>query len=454
MSFLLLVSQSTAFRNGQAAAKSKRWADKKGPVLNWYLAWNRIATNLSLLAAVLALFFITMQTAQAQLSTLYSFGDGGDGISPSGIVVGPGGELYGASFYGIYSSGTIFELSASWPFSMTVLYSFGGADGWFPSGEMVFDAQGNLYTTTAAGGKYGYGTVIKLSPSGVETLLYSFPFPGPPSALRTRPMDGATPSSLVFDPQGNLFGVTQNGGINSPACRGLLGGNSSCGTVFEVTEAGTEKVLYRFSGGNDGANPTAGLVLDAQGNLYGTTLEGGANNFGTVFKLSQPGTEAVLHTFASGPDGQYPSSPLIFDTQGNLYGTTCSGGTYGWGTIFKVTPSGSETVLHSFDLGMDGGEPCAGLVVDAQGNFYGSAGLGGAYNSGTLYEMTSSGTFTVLYNFTGGTDGGGPGSLFFQAGGLFGTSGGLFGTTGAGGNTRLCVHKGGKGCGTIFAFSL
>ncbi len=457
MTLLRLVSQCSGLRDVMAGpAESSLVVNEKRSRSNRCFGASRTASYLPLLAAVLALLLVGIVPAHAQLATLYNFENGPDGQTPGGIVVGPNGELYGSSFFGTSGYGTVFDLTTTWPYSLSVLFNFNGVDGWFPSGEMVFDAQGNLYSTTSSGGTFGYGTVFRLSPAGVETVLYNFPFPGAATvSQKHKLLDGATPGPLVVDSQGNLYGVTQNGGVASPGCRRFVNyGNSTCGTVFEVTAAGAEKVLYRFGGGKDGMQPLAAMVLDGQGNLYGTTGAGGTNGLGTVFKLSPAGTETVLYSFAGGQDAVNPSSRLVLDGQANLYGTTCAGGTFGWGTIYEVTASGSESVLYSFTGGADGGEPCAGLVRDSRGNFYGSAGVGGANGSGTLYELSSSGAFSVLYNFSGGADGGGPGELFFEFSPLFGTNGGLFGTTAIGGDTRVCVHKGEQGCGTVFAFSL
>ena len=194
---------------------------------------------------------------------------------------------------------------------------------------LVSDLQGNLYGTTLLGGSNDVGTVYKITPGGTETVIYNF----------SGEMDGAGPSAgMIFDAQSNLYGTTLEGGGGSLCSKGVFPG---CGTVFKLDPNGTETVLYRFTGGADGAGPLS-LVLDNKGNLYGTTVEGGASNRGTVYEITAAGTEEVLYSFTGGTDGQFPGN-LVMDAQGNLYGTTSSGGGYvcqqhGCGTVFKLKP--------------------------------------------------------------------------------------------------------------------
>ena len=312
--------------------------------------------------------------------------------------------------------------------SEKVLYSFsGGSDGANPAGALVADKAGNLYGTTSQGGSSnctaGCGIVFELTPPATrggmwsETVLCRF----------TGGSDGAAPeSNLTFDAAGNLYGTTAGGG-----------GASHAGTVFELappsTKGGawTEKVLYSFAGGSDGESPVAGLVLDAAGNLYGTTFFGGTTNAGTVFQLMPPATEGgawtekVLHTFGRGNDGLDPQAGLIVDNRGALYGTTITG------TVFKLAPPAwSEKVLFNFTGGGSNGSwPCA--PISRQGSLYGLTRLGGSQsNTGTAFQLSpASGgawTETTLYSFTGGDDGGEPcGTLIFdQAGNLYGTASG------------------------------
>ncbi len=271
-------------------------------------------------------------------------------------------------------------------YTYSVLDTFTGADGKGPTGSLVLDAQGNLYGAAFEGGAYGAGTVFKVDTTGAVTVLYSFTGTGG---------DGVTPIGVVLDAQGNLYGSTSGGGAF---------GN---GTVFKVDTTGAETVLYSFTGaGGDGADPSGGLVLDAEGSLYGTTNFGGAYYLGTVFKVDASGHETVLYSFTYGVDGRYPDS-VVLDAQGNIYGTTFRGGTDNNGTVFKVDASGHETVLHSFGKRPDGALPSGGLVLDAQGNLYGTTGGGGeiycgqGYDGcGTVFKMDTSGNETLLYSFS------------------------------------------------------
>lgn len=249
--------------------------------------------------------------------------------------------------------------------TFTVLHSFTGstADGANPTAGLVRDPAGNLYGTTAFGGltncsvfgDVGCGTVFKLDPSGNETVLHMF-----------TGADGAFPAGgLLMDAAGNLYGTTVNGG-SAGFCR-----NFGCGTVFKLDPSGNFTVLHAFVESSDGGNPTAGLIIDAAGNLYGTAGFGGDFGPGAVFKLDASGNETTLHSF-SGPDGREPSAPLIMDAGGNLYSTTFRGGAADLGNVFKLDPSGNLTVLHDFTGLADGGNPAAGLIMDAAGNLYGT----------------------------------------------------------------------------------
>jgi uncharacterized repeat protein (TIGR03803 family) len=207
--------------------------------------------------------------------------------------------------------------------------------------------------------------------------------------------DGKDPlAGLIADASGNLYGTTFKGGGSRNCYDG-------CGTVFKLTPTGTETVLYSFTSSGDGANPDAGLIADASGNLYGTTHNGGSPNCpyrcSTVFKVTPAGTETVVYSFTGSFDGSGPRGGLIADASGNLYGTTYQGGKYGFGTVFKVTPSGSETVLYSFSDGSDGGEPYAGLIADASGNLYGTSQ--GTDAHGVVFKVTVTGAGNILAPF-------------------------------------------------------
>ncbi len=239
--------------------------------------------------------------------------------------------------------------------------------------------------------------------------------------------DGQNPvANLISDSAGNLYGTTSVGGMYAK------------GTVFEVSPNGAETILHSFGNGNDGQMPFGNLVFDSSGNLYGTTSAGGANGMGTVFELSPNGAETVLYSFGSGGDGQNPYAGLIFDTSGNLYGTTLNGGTYGGGTAFELSPNGAggwtETVLYSFGNGNDGRNPYAGLIFDSAGNLYGTTSAGGTSGKGTAFELSPNAASNgccreiLVYTFGTGTDGASP-----YAGLVFDTSGNLYGTTANGG---------------------
>jgi uncharacterized repeat protein (TIGR03803 family) len=294
----------------------------------------------------------------------------------------PAGNLYGTTIYGGHSRcsggcGTLFKVDTSG--NETVLYRFTGPpDGQYPEANLVRDPTGNLYGTTCEGGGSDSGTVFKLDRTGKETVLHSF----------TGGADGSCPiAGLLRDPAGNLYGTTTRGGAS--ACDPPYG----CGTVFKVDTSGNETVLYRFTGPPDGQYPEANLVRDAAGNLYGTTALGGASacyppyGCGTVFRLDTTGGEVVLHRFTGGADGAEPLAGLVRDAAGNLYGTTGYGGLRDKGTVFKLDTTGKENVLHSF-TGPDGQLPFAGLRRDAAGALYGTTVLGGAFRLGTVFKLS------------------------------------------------------------------
>jgi uncharacterized repeat protein (TIGR03803 family) len=299
-------------------------------------------------------------------TVLYSFTGATDGALPqAGLAGDAAGNLYGTtSNGGADGQGTVFELDATR--TETVLHAFTGRDGAVPSASLIRDAAGNLYGTTSLGGAHHHGTVFKMNPAGREVMLFSFA--GPPT-------DGANPvASLIRDEKGNLYGTAS------------LGGTFNHGAVFKISRTGAESLLYSFAGGADGAQPSAALIRDSAGNFYGTTVAGGLYNVGTVFKLNAAGTETLLYTFTGLADGGQPFSSLIQDAAGNLYGTTLSFGA-GCGVIFEVDQAGKETVLHAFGAVDPGCLSLAGLIQDAAGNFYGTT-LGGDFQSGTVFKFT------------------------------------------------------------------
>jgi len=387
----------------------------------------RLAGTVLALATVLVSTVVATRSAQARTySVRYSFTGGMDGANPSGgLLRDAQGNLYGTTPVGGSTGyGTVFKVNTTGRES--VLYSFTGTgDGAYPTGSLVRDGQGTLYGTTSGGGAYGAGTVFKVDKRGKETVLYSFTGTGG---------DGAYPQAgLVRDAQGNLYSTTWQGGA------------SGVGTVFKVDNTGTETVLYSFKYiGGDGGYPIAGVVRDARGNLYGTTERGGdlkCNNglgCGTVYRVDTTGKETVLHSFTGPGDGIVPNAGLVRDAQGNLYGATSSGGAYAYGTVFKVDTTGKETVLHSFSgTGGDGSYPYVSLVRDTQGNLYGTTAEGGRAYFGTVFKVDKKGKETVLHSFTGpprdGSDS--QGSLVRDGQGI------LYGTT---------YYGGAYGFGTVF----
>jgi uncharacterized repeat protein (TIGR03803 family) len=378
-------------------------------------------------ALAIALAVVATPSAQAQTFTvLYSFtGSGVDGANPdAGLVQDGAGNLYGTTLYGgsgpfgcPFGCGTVFKVDTAG--TETVLHSFGetAKDGESPDdGYLILDGAGNLHGTTVYGGADDSGTIYTLSAAGKETVL-SF----------TSGAKGAFPyAGLILDKAGNGYGTTYARGSGCPPY--------GCGTVYKVSSAGKESVLYSFTGPPDGEWPKSALVRDSAGNLYGTTEYGGANGYGTVFKVATTGKETVLYSFCSQSgcvDGSYPYSGLVRDSAGNLYGTTVDGGAKGYGTVFKVATTGKETVLYSFcsQSGcVDGAYPFSSLVRDSAGNLYGSTQYGGANDdAGTVFEVATTGKETVLHSFcsqSGCADGGYgiSGLLRDSAGNLYGTA--------------------------------
>ena len=351
---------------------------------------------------------VASPSAQAQtFKVLYTFTGNPDGEFPyAGLIRDSSGRLYGTTEAGgPQNGGTVFGVNRAG--EEVTLYNFsGGADGASPSDSLVADPAGNFYGTTACGGASNSGTVFKVTKAGKETVLYSF----------EGGMDGLHPDGgLAIDPAGNLYGTT------------VYGGASNYGTVFEVDRSGTETVLHSFTGGTDGAYPYAGLILDSAGNLFGTTSGGGGFNAGTVFEVDRTGKEVVLYTFSGGADGDGPEAGLARDAAGNLYGTTTDGGnsSCSCGTVFELDTTGKETVLYSFTGGKDGGYPFAAVLSGSGGNLYGTTGRGGDFNNGTVFQLDPTGKETVLYSFTGGTDGSSPrGLVQDSAANLYGTTAG------------------------------
>jgi uncharacterized repeat protein (TIGR03803 family) len=379
------------------------------------------------LVLVITLSFAVGIPAQAQTFTvLYTFTNTDQGWQPdAGLIRDSAGNLYGTTQFGgtVGGFGTIFRLDPSG--NETVLYSFSGTpDGEDPYAGLTADSSGNLYGATIYGGTQGgFGTLFKLSTGGHLTLLHSF---------ASNP-DGADPyGNVIGDPQGNGYGTTQYGG----AAGGF-------GTVFTLDHTGKLTLLHSFSGTPDGEDPEAGLIRDSAGNLYGTTIYGGAaGGFGTVFKLSPSGKLTLLHSFADNPDGANPYAGLAVDSSGNGYGTTKYGGAAGgFGTVFKIDHTGKFSLLHSFSGNPDGVNPLGPVVVDHQGNVYGTTYFGGELGFGSIFKIDTTGTLTILHSFNDSPDGANPiGGLILDS------SGNLYGTTSQGGD----LGCGFSGCGTVF----
>jgi uncharacterized repeat protein (TIGR03803 family) len=390
---------------------------------------------------VFVITFVLSRAAEAQgEKVLYSFTGGSDGGQPSGgVVVDAKGNLYGTTGSGgAASEGSVFEVApnANGTWTETVIHSFAfnGSDGAFPYSGVVFDAKGNLYGTTVAGGPTGQGAIYQLSPGAngtwTEQILYSFQ--GGSDA------GSALWGNLAIDAAGNLYGTSYSGGTYR------------FGTVYELSPgssgAWTEKVLYSFSGGNDGGYPLGvQLAIDGAGNLYGTVSSFGGHDYGLVFELvrGSNGTwaEKVLHAFQGGSDGTDPSGSLVFDSSGNLYGTTLF-------SVFELSPGSSgtwtEKQIHRFTGVPDGANAESGLIFDKAGNLYGTTYDGGAHR-GTVFKLAPNvdGTWseTMLHKFSSsGGDGVFPAfpALAIDA------NGNLYGTTSAGGASNNGVVFGVK----------
>jgi uncharacterized repeat protein (TIGR03803 family) len=320
-------------------------------------------------------------TTGGTVKSLYSFcklascADGTDPRSP--LLQATNGKFYGATFGGgpFDSFGTIYQITSSG--ALTTLYTFCQlsecTDGDVPYGGMVQALNGTLYGTTAGGGAHGGGTVFDIKTTGgTPNILYSF-------CSLSECADGDSPqASLIQGTDGDFYGSTYDGGTFS-----------YYGNVFKITSTGAFTSLHSFDG-TDGDEPNGGLSQATDGNFYGTTQVDGVNGYGTVYKITSGGTLTTLYNFcvsSSCPDGSFPEDPLVQGTDGNLYGTTFSGGAFGHGTIFSITTAGVLTTLHSFD-NTEGGQPESGVVQDTNGTFYGTTYSGGTSNLGAVYSLS------------------------------------------------------------------
>jgi uncharacterized repeat protein (TIGR03803 family) len=376
--------------------------------------------KLSLATMVCAVFLfcaaaVIASPAQSILFRSLTGFNGTNGANPGNmsLVQGADGNFYGTTLFGgANNQGTVFKVTPAG--ELSTLYSFCAqtncTDGSLPDAGLVLGHDGNFYGTTSGGGSYlYYGTVFKITATGSLTTLHSF---------QSYPTDGDAPvAALVEGSDGNFYGTTE------------LGGSGTFGTVFKITPSGTLTTLYNFSDNAKGWYPYAGLVQGSDGNFYGTTFSGGASSdycgypgCGTVFKITAAGALTTLYSFCAQPgcaDGSGPWAGLVQGNDGNLYGTTYNGGAGADGTVFKLTLTGELTTLYSFCVQngcLDGEQPLAALVQAADGNFYGTTSYGGAYGSdyGTVFGITPQGTLTTLHSFAG-TDGSSPWGGLVQA---------------------------------------
>jgi len=390
------------------------------------------------------------------LTVLWSFGrrvgrHPTPGKRPYARLSSDGAVLYGTtSSGGPDNDGTVFELTPSVKgYMRRYIWSFGGQthqDGSTPVADLLLNG-GNIYGTTAEGGAFGYGTVFKLTPSGkgyLESVLWSF----------GKGHDGKMPDAgLVMDASGALYGTTFNGGAYHQVGVCATSGPTGCGTVFKLTPSGTgyhESLVWSFGNNEDGFNPEADLLVDSSGAIYGTTVNGGAYGYGTVFRLTQSGskyTEQILWSLGSGQDAKNPQGGLLPGAGGTLFGTTVRGGTgmtagcTGCGSVFELMPKGSlytERVLFSFctaidrrrmapNLGCaDGALPYGTLISDPSGALYGTTSYGGTGGYGTVFKLTPAGsgyTESVLWSFNYFTDGNSPqAGLTAQGSAFYGTT--------------------------------
>jgi uncharacterized repeat protein (TIGR03803 family) len=424
-----------------------RKEDRTMDTIRTFAVWvSRIYFRIALGALSTLSLFGAIHTVRAQNTpaerVIYSFRPA-TGYYPTGVVRDPTGNLYAATQLGgsdancAKGCGNILKLSSSG--RATVLYTFRPAArtaGPLPIGPLTIDANGVLYGATEIAGQNNLGTVFRVNPSGEEGILHSFDGGN----------DGSYPSGgVIMDSAGNLYGTTGDGG-------GIGCDGSGCGTVYKVTPSGGETVLYSFTGSTDGAYPSGSLLLDSTGNLYGTSQSAGNFNCflfpgegcGTVWKLDTSGNLTVLYSFTGGADGSSPSAGLVMDSTGDVYGDAYLGGNlscnapYGCGVVFEIDCSDNYTVLHTFAGGsMDGQNPDASLLRDVAGNLYGttvyagdlSCSQGGGFGCGVVFKLDGAGNETILHSLSGGTtDGSFPEGALISDG-----EGNLYGATASGG---------------------
>ncbi len=388
-------------------------------------------------SSAIALLMALSQLCSAQnFQVIHNFTGATDGgVPPYTLAQDASGHFFGtANSGGQNGYGLVFRFShvnSGWV--LVPLYNFTGTDGQ-PGWGVALAPDGTIYTNamyaSVLGGPCGTAMQLRPSPNPPHSVFYNWTS----TAMRTyvKNQDGCPTGNLLRDSAGNLYGVTQDGGPNG------------WGSVFELTKTDsgwTENILYAFTGGNDGGAPYSGLIMDNAGNLYGTATAKGAFNQGTVFELSPSGggwTEQVLYSFHGGNDGGQPVAGLIFDNAGNLYGASASWGSGGGGTVFKLAPSGGGSWTYSVLTSLTGADgPVASLTMDASGNIYGTTFMDDSFGYGSVFKLTKSGSnyiYTDLHDFTGGTDGGYPGG-----GVTLDSSGNIYGTAVTGGANGLGV---------------
>jgi uncharacterized repeat protein (TIGR03803 family) len=375
--------------------------------------------------ACVLLVTATVALSAQTLTTLYSF-HGADGSNPyAGLMQASNGNLYGTtSAGGANGDGTVFQITTGG--TLTTMHNFNRfnpTDGSQPYAGLIQATDGNLYGTTYRGGSHNVGTVYRITTTGTMKTLHDLDY---------QP-DGALPyAGLVQATNGAFYGTASNGG-------------GEFGTAFIATAFGQYIPIYTFINSFIGANPVAGLVQASNGNLYGAAASGGSDGCGALFEMTLSGAYTMVHDF-TGDDGCSPQATLFQGSDGNLYGTASAGGGGGqghnYGTAFKITPSGTFTLLHTFD-GTDGTYPTGALIQATDGNFYGTTQYGGAYNQGTIFKVTPTGTVTTLYSFCPQAhcnDGANP-----YAGLILGSDGVFYGTT---------FNGGGGNDGTVFSLSV
>jgi uncharacterized repeat protein (TIGR03803 family) len=417
---------------------------------------NAQISNLSKFACIILLCCCAATASAANFKKLANFNATDGAIPYATLIQATDGDFYGTTLSGGANlgdcafglgCGTVVKITPRG--KLTTLYSFCAqencADGSQPYSSLIQSADGNFYGTTSSGGSNdaqicpdgGCGTVFKITPGGVLTTLYSF-------CALTNCTDGALPlAGLVQATDGSLYGTTYLGGSNG-----------NYGTLFSITPSGALTTLYSFcaeTNCSDGANPTAGLVQATDGNFYGTTQLGGTINAcngpcGTVFAITPGGTLTTLHSF-DGTDGNYPEAGVIQSSDGIFYGTTPGERGTCCGTIFTITSGGTFSLLHTFN-GTDGDDPFAGVIQATDGNFYGTTIGGGAHRDGTVFKITAGGTLTTLRSFSA------PHAKNPAAGLVQATNGSFYGTTAWGGQVGKCVYNDERGCGTAYKLSV